>query len=463
MPSHATDSPSESGAEFGTQVALRAFARPALGARRGFDDRRLLAYRHPHERIGLAVAVVVIVAIVAAAWAWSWAAGLAIVAVLFLTAAITRLAAAQNLARAAEVTPTQFAHVYPMVAELRQRFRMPRTRVFVIQSPVIDAVSLGFQEPYVIVLNSALVDALDAQELKSVLGHEMGHIKFGHTRLGVLLGGVDARNLALPFPINLVASLRDLIFLWWQRSTEMSADRAGIVACRRPSKAISAQVKLSVGPTLHQHVNLEDLAHQADDLHSGVRRVEGFLSQLGASHPFLINRIQAMLDFVAESGPGTLETSATAAVETAATEFATETAAVEPAVEAAGEPLAEPVAKPVAERRVKSVAEPLVKSAAPVARLVERRGGRVTWEHALDGRRLVAGRSPSADVRLRDRAVSRRHFEIGWADGVYVIDDLGSSNGTFVDGQRITSAPLRDGSIIRVGFTELEFRAGLPA
>lgn len=399
--------------EFGTEVALRAFDRRGGNARRVFDDRSLASYRHRSETPALALALSTVVVIVGAACIFSWAAGLAIICLLCLTAAITRLRAAQQLARAAEITPTQFAHLYPVVAELRQRFAMPRTRVFVTQSPVINAVSSGLQEPYVIVLNSALVDALDTPELKSVLGHEMGHIKLGHTRLGVLLGGVDARGLSLPFPINVIAGVRDVIFLWWQRSTEMSADRVGIIACGRPSQAISAQVKLSVGPTLFQHVNLEDLADQVADLHTGVGRVEGFLSQLGASHPFLINRIRAMLDFVSESQPGADEHVLDAAMPTA-------------------------------------------------GRLLARSAATGPWERVLDARPLVAGRSPSADLRLPDRTVSRRHFQVDWEVDGYVIRDLGSNNGTFVNSERVLAAArLHDGDVVRAGRIELLFKEGL--
>ena len=288
---------------------------------------------------------------------------------------------------------------------------MPHTRVFVAQSPVLNAASFGFREPYVIVLNSALVDALDQQELRSVVGHEMGHIKFGHTRLGLLLGGLDAREVVLPFPINLAARLRDVAFLWWQRSTEMTADRAGIVACGRPSKAISAQVKVSVGPTLFRHVTLDDLARQAADLHTGLGRIEAVLSQLGASHPFLVNRIRAMVEFVS-------------AAQTTDREYGRH------------------------------------RAIRPSARLVVRVGHAVGQTVTLDGSGLVAGRSPSADLQVHDRAVSRRHFEIvGDQDG-FVLRDLRSHNGTFVNGERVASANLRDGDTVRLGCTELEFSLG---
>ena len=121
---------------------------------------------------------------------------------------------AQHIAQAAEITPTQFAHLHPMAEELHQRFKMPRTRLFVIQSPILNAFAFGFKEPYLLVLHSALVDAMDHLELKSVVGHEMAHIKYGHTRRGILLGGSMAdAGFRLPFPLSLIATVRDLVFL----------------------------------------------------------------------------------------------------------------------------------------------------------------------------------------------------------------------------------------------------------
>src|SRR5262249_17410605 len=111
---------------------------------------------------------------------------------------VTTVKLARLLANAGEITPRQFAHLYPLVEELRQRFTMPQTRVFIIESPELNAFAFGFREPYAVVLHSALVEALNEQELKSVIGHEMGHIKFGHTRLGLLLGGLDVGGVPLP-------------------------------------------------------------------------------------------------------------------------------------------------------------------------------------------------------------------------------------------------------------------------
>jgi uncharacterized RDD family membrane protein YckC len=58
---------------------------------------------------------------------------------------------------------------------------------------------------------------------------------------------------------------------------------------------------------------------------------------------------------------------------------------------------------------------------------------------SLDSTRLVVGRSRSCDVRLRDDTVSRLHAALVWRGGTLVLEDLGSSNGTWVNGERILS------------------------
>jgi len=75
----------------------------------------------------------------------------------------------------------------------------------------------------------------------------------------------------------------------------------------------------------------------------------------------------------------------------------------------------------------------------------------------------VLGRDNSADVILDDPGISRQHTEIRvTSDGPHLIAnirDLGSTNGTFVNGERITSQRLTDGDRVNVGRTTLIFRA----
>ncbi len=70
---------------------------------------------------------------------------------------------------------------------------------------------------------------------------------------------------------------------------------------------------------------------------------------------------------------------------------------------------------------------------------------------------LVIGRAPGSTLQLADPSVSRQHARISLGNGQgALIEDAGSSHGTFLDGHRVTGAePLRDGAKIRVGNQEL--------
>jgi hypothetical protein len=84
--------------------------------------------------------------------------------------------------------------------------------------------------------------------------------------------------------------------------------------------------------------------------------------------------------------------------------------------------------------------------------------------YPLMGARTILGRDDTADIILDDPGISRRHSEIRvTSDGphlVTTIRDLGSTNGTFVNGQRVSSEHLQDGDRVTVGRTSVTYRAG---
>ena len=82
--------------------------------------------------------------------------------------------------------------------------------------------------------------------------------------------------------------------------------------------------------------------------------------------------------------------------------------------------------------------------------------------HPLQAPGLVVGRGTEADLRINDPGVSRRHVEFvvdraaaAAATSALSVQDLGSTNGMLVDGHRITSTGLRDGSTVKIGHTTM--------
>lgn len=71
---------------------------------------------------------------------------------------------------------------------------------------------------------------------------------------------------------------------------------------------------------------------------------------------------------------------------------------------------------------------------------------------------LTIGRLPDCDVTLKDKGASRRHAQIRTVGGVSTLTDLGSTNGTRLNGQTVQSRQLEDGDRITIGATVLEYR-----
>ena len=94
--------------------------------------------------------------------------------------------------------------------------------------------------------------------------------------------------------------------------------------------------------------------------------------------------------------------------------------------------------------------------ASTACQLSEVKTGR-TWRISVDTT-IIGREEASADLVLSDSNVSRRHAELARTDAGWTIADLGSTNGTRVNGQRITSQVLRSGDVITLGLIELQFK-----
>jgi hypothetical protein len=89
-------------------------------------------------------------------------------------------------------------------------------------------------------------------------------------------------------------------------------------------------------------------------------------------------------------------------------------------------------------------------------RLLIRKGEGEGKDHALSGVCIV-GRHASANFVLGDQLVSRNHFRVLSEGGAWYVEDLGSTNGTIVNGRRSKKTQLADGDVIVAGTTELQF------
>ncbi|MEH0842803.1 M48 family metallopeptidase [Micromonospora sp. CPCC 205711] len=160
----------------------------------------------------------------------------------------------QFLAAGIRVDHRQYPAVHQRWAEAAAALDVAELpELYVTQSPWLRAEAIGLEKPFVVV-SSACVQQLDDDELRCLLGHELGHVLSGHAVYKTILMIVTrwAANLSW-LPVGAIA-LRAIIaaMLEWWRKAELSADRAGLLAGQDPAAALRLLMKLAGGGDLTQ-------------------------------------------------------------------------------------------------------------------------------------------------------------------------------------------------------------------
>jgi len=102
---------------------------------------------------------------------------------------------------------------------------------------------------------------------------------------------------------------------------------------------------------------------------------------------------------------------------------------------------------------------PATRTRGKAGEMVVLRGEGETTRVKLRGGGHTIGRSEDADVTIDDPYASEFHARVGYQDGTVVVNDLGSTNGTYVNGRRVTApVPVGKGDTVQIGKTILEVR-----
>ena len=198
------------------------------------------------------------------------------------------------LGNAVRVDERQFPQLHRLLADVaRVLDARELPELYVVSDPTVNAMTIGMEQP-VIVLNSGLVDLMDEEELRFVLGHELGHALSGHAvyrtlllrllQLTGVLGAVPLGGLGVRV---ILAALME-----WSRKAELSADRAGLLATQDPATALRVHMKTAGGGRLADLDPASFLAQGAEyaeggDLRDSILKLM-ILEQ--ASHPFAVVR-----------------------------------------------------------------------------------------------------------------------------------------------------------------------------
>ncbi len=352
------------------------------------------------------------------------------------------------------VGPRQFPELYDLASVAAERLSTGPVPVYVKRSSEMNIYTLGFRKKHLIVLTSSLVDQMEPDNLQFFIGREIGHIQGGHTWLRTFL-----KPLGSEVPV-IGRLLNSVIFGDWVNRAELTADRAGFIACRSLTTSVSTMLKFGIGIRLYEKLDIKEFLGQIDE----VRNFSGHLTEIVAEQPYLTQRVRALVRFALSDRFYALvpdKRGYTQILE-----------AIPAAFVSTGFDLAE--FKPGIERTIHSRGNVLT-VADEIVTAVEEPDDLDPSENALDPRMtLVAaegdstyilrrhftriGRNHDNDIVLNSDRVSRYHAEIMREGDEMKVVDKKSRNGVWLNGRRVNeSAVIKSGDVIRIGRENLTY------
>lgn len=194
------------------------------------------------------------------------------------------------LSDSVRVSDQQFQHLHTMLLDACYILDLPKVPpMYVTQDPQPNAMCIGLDEP-IIVVSTGLVELLDEEEMRAVVGHEVGHALSGHavyrtillflTNFALKIAWIPLGNLAM---MAIVTALRE-----WFRKSELSADRAGLLVGQDLEASMRGLMKIAGGNHLHE-MNVDAFLAQAEEYEAGGDLRDSVLkimNVLPRTHPF---------------------------------------------------------------------------------------------------------------------------------------------------------------------------------
>lgn len=192
-------------------------------------------------------------------------------------------------ADAVRVGATQFPRLNQLYTDVVTTMDWPkRPDLFVSQTPFVNAGAYGMDSPF-IVINSGALKLLDDDEMRALLGHELGHVMSGHALYHTILALILYVGFSsLPFLAGIALLPVRYALLEWYRKSEMSSDRAGLLASQDPQAALRMFLKMAGGGDMKQ-MDLDAFLVQAKEYEESggpIDRILQILNTLDRTHPF---------------------------------------------------------------------------------------------------------------------------------------------------------------------------------
>jgi len=192
-------------------------------------------------------------------------------------------------ADAVRVGPKQFPRLNELYTDVLTTLDWdPRPDLYVSQTPFVNAGAYGMDKPF-IVINSGALKLLDDDEMRTLLGHELGHVMSGHALyVTILILILNFSFSTLPFLAGIALLPIRIALLEWFRKSELSSDRAGLLAAQDANAAMRMYLKMAGGGDMKQ-MDLNAFLEQAKEYEESggpLDRIFQILNTLERTHPF---------------------------------------------------------------------------------------------------------------------------------------------------------------------------------
>ena len=201
-----------------------------------------------------------------------------------------------------KVTPDNYPNIYEYLQYAAQVLDVKKVpELYIEWGYDINACTVGAENP-IIVLNSGLIDICDDDEIMFIIGHELGHVKSNHMLYHMMAQVINFIIDQIPFGSIAAAPLQYALY-YWDRMSEFTADRAGLMACQSKEAAIRAFMKMSGMPIKqYNNMNYQTFLQQAADFkqldYEGLNKVIKLISIADATHPWTVMRAAELLNWI---------------------------------------------------------------------------------------------------------------------------------------------------------------------
>jgi Zn-dependent protease with chaperone function len=268
-------------------------SRPALrGGRIRFPDISPRAYEHPADR-GALVALRAIPGFDSVLKAISGAIGERSVRLLYLATAI-------------RVSPRQYPQIHQMLNECATGLDLqPIPELYIQRDPNPNALTIGLDKP-VIVITTGMLDLVDDEGLRFVIGHEVGHVLSGHAVYRTMMLQLISIASAIQWMPVGAWGVRAILFGLneWYRKSELSCDRAGLLCSQDPRAALRVHASMA-GAQDPDEMDVTAFLDQAREYESSGDVRDSLIKILqisGQSHPLAALRAAELQQWAAGTG-----------------------------------------------------------------------------------------------------------------------------------------------------------------